>query len=173
MPQYVRKVDIRKWLPDRDISLDWLDTDDVEADAVSDLRTRDNTLSIFEIENETMAKRAIATVSAGSTSHNYIGYIMFDDDFLNRLTIEIDDEKGHTNDTEVDLWHRNIINLSGKKLVQLGIALKQQDNFQFLLPDELIDILCHSIQQGFLKRKNIKIANKTYQRRLDECADEN
>lgn len=153
---YVRKINTKKW---SSTSPGWVIDDDIEADPIGDLVTSKNKLSVYEISNHDEACRAIATVIAGSMNPVSIGYVIIEHSELEHLGCNVERSTGETVDEEVNSWHRDIVQISGRKLLQMAIMIRDNHKAQVgeLFEAQVGKILAQSIQAGHLKKDSLKI----------------
>jgi len=64
---YVREVRINRWLSER-VGQDGMASDDAPADAVTDLRTQENRLSLWLVEDTEIRRVVAALATAGGRS---------------------------------------------------------------------------------------------------------
>jgi len=132
---------------------------DIEADILGDLRTDNNKLSIFLVENEDAAQRVTVAVSMNFNSIKFqeIGYVMIDEDIFRQLQItpQPDESDGKTKDKEVNSWHVNLIDLTGRKLVELARTLLEQCELKAFIEDDFYDNLVNCILRENLRLEDI------------------
>ena len=166
MTLFVRKVDMKRWVPSSPANLD--DADDIEADPVCDFKTTRNSLSIYEVADENDAKRAVAAVAAGSRNTQNVGYSMFSLEELEAIGIEPEKADGKTADKDVNEWHRDIVKLSGKALIRLAVLIKSHTP-RSMLPGVLAETYAASIREEYIKLEDIN--NSTIQKKTKEILD--
>jgi hypothetical protein len=123
MPLFLRVISsLNSWDTEKDPPQ--LSIDDVSADMVTDLRTTNNNLSVFQIENEGTNVDRIITALAATRQHLQPSFfLVFDSTLLDRLKIEVEKTRGGTPDDFVNDFHRNLKVLSGMKLIELAKEL--------------------------------------------------
>jgi hypothetical protein len=62
VPFIFRSIRKAKW--DRHAGVPWLDEGELQADALTDLKTNNNTLSVYVLENETFIERTATALAA-------------------------------------------------------------------------------------------------------------
>ncbi len=95
-----RKVRESRWYTAGDAAeFAWLPASDAQADALDDLRTKSNALSVFVINEDRSNLERVATAFAASGDElTNIDYAIFDDDVLHRLGVPPRPEPGRTPD---------------------------------------------------------------------------
>ena len=131
MTSYLRKIEMDRWLDD---APDWLQPDDAVGDQVSDLLTRGNSLSVYALPDlqEKTVVRVAAAISAGRDRVQDVDYVVLDGELLERVSAKIEKTQGRTNDPFVDDWHRDIVQVSGRLLTRLAVAMRDLDRDRVL-----------------------------------------
>jgi hypothetical protein len=105
-------------------SPEWLDKEDVIADPVTDLHTKDNALSVWLVDEERRRlPRLFAALAANRDSFSNLDYVLFDRGVLDAVGIRSVETPGKLLDPETRSWHLDLIELSGLSLVALVRAL--------------------------------------------------
>ena len=119
MSLLVRKISRAKW-PEKNSTIK---IDNLQADAVSELRTSKNTLSFWAIDNVSELKNAVVALAVAPLASRLekIDVIWIDDKDLTQLGIEIEPTKGVTAAIEYADTHRDVCNLTYSSL---GIMAK-------------------------------------------------
>lgn len=97
----------------------WLEEGDIPAGPLVHLIPGENRLSVYEVNDEPARIHQVATaLAAGRANTDVVEYFVFDESILLDLGIEIDKlTPGTTCDSEVNKWHRDLINFSANKMV--------------------------------------------------------
>ena len=132
--------------------LDWISKGDVSADALSDLRTTGNTLSVWQIDEErTNLERVVAALAAGRMKLDKLDYALIDRKILDSLGISLVKESGCSCDPDANaLWHQDIIGLSGSKLLELAFTLQTHAEFTRTQKKTVGNLISTSIDSGFI-----------------------
>lgn len=120
MPLLLRKVRENRWYKSE--AERWLQQGDVPADLLGDLRTQQNQLSVYEVlPDRSNLERIVRALALGTNSGLAdTGWVMFDSDMLAAVGIGTSaSEPGDTQDKQVNQWHRDLVELSGNRLVAL------------------------------------------------------
>ena len=124
MPQFLR-AGIRpdRWFVHPEI--EWLGPGELQADALIDLRTQGNALSVFELDSTVNPERITIAVAAGRQKVDDTGYAIFDQDAVEALGIEIRRTQGGTADVTVNALHCDLCVRTATMLVALARAIAQ------------------------------------------------
>ena len=93
---------------------------DIQSDALLDLRTQDNALSVFRVDEGTEIGRIVTALAATRENLSHLDYVVFDDAPLASYGVHIAQRDGKTPDSEVNHIHYDVVNLTVLKLVQVA-----------------------------------------------------
>ena len=125
---------------------DYLAAGDVPADPLGDLRTSDNCLSVWEVRDDrSNVQRIVRALAVGKDKLSNSGYVLFNSELLAGAGIEPPKVVlGRTYDVGANPWHRDLINLSGNRLVRLTHALLSHGETGQILKKALVT----SVKEG-------------------------
>ena len=117
MSYYVRKITLSKFPREPQ---DNTTIEDINADAVADIRTFRNELSIWEIptnSEEDIEEAVLALVtSAKQTTFERIDFVIIPEEELEKYGLELGEQPGDTAVEDLKETHKNITNLTFKSL---------------------------------------------------------
>ncbi len=142
-----------RWLKYPD--LEWLSQDDIQSDALLDLRTEDNKLSVYKVENEADTERVIIALAATRENLSNLDYAVFEDSTLASTDITISQQNGETPDAEVNKLHYDLANLTVRKLVLLAQAVSSGEHARMPVK-EIKARLQRAIRAGTLNQGRLK-----------------
>jgi hypothetical protein len=105
----------------------WVVENDVTGDCLSDIRTVENKLSVFAIEDpsdDEATRKVVTAFAAKREEPKRLDYALFDNDDLKAADIGVSESQGDTPDDRVNAIHRDLINVSGKGLIRIAVAIK-------------------------------------------------
>jgi hypothetical protein len=96
------------------------------------MQTTGHCLSVWKIDQDrSNLERVVSAVAAKRDKVDNLDYILFDSSLIDVLGIPANEVKGGTDDEVANDWHRDLINLSGLKIVGLvKLMLEKGDNFR-------------------------------------------
>lgn len=151
MPLLLRTVRHDRWLKEE--AAPFLAVDDVPADPVCDLQTKQNLLSVFEVEQDrSNIERIVRAVAIGKQVIADTGYVVLDSDLLPAAGIEVRDSAGGTLDKEANAWHRDLV-VSGNKLVALTKAILRNGESGIVLKVRLRELVEEGKRNGQIPEK--------------------
>ena len=147
MPFFLRKIQKRKW--DRTPDLAWVPQGDLPADPLYDLRTEENQLSVFMIRDDrSNLDQVVVAIAAKWERLDNFDYALFDQETVARLRIDLHETAGDTPDAAANRWHRDLVNLTGQKLVALAVAIWACGERQRKLQKEMKRLLAEAVSSG-------------------------
>ena len=130
---------------------DWLGADDVVGDALNDLATRGNMISMYELSGGVDENRIAAALTARRTTTVYfVDYALIEREVLEGLGLDLRTTNGTTADVGVNGCHVDIMNISARAVFGLVEALRAAAKFDFVGPNELATALAGSVSGGFI-----------------------
>lgn len=145
MPQFVRA----------DLRLDrWLETvgrqpQDFPPDVITDLKTKGDLLSVFEVTDAVTAERIAVAVGAGKGRPDDITYAVFERAAIEALGIPINKNEGGTIDAVVNTVHHDLHVATATKLVELAGVIASGQVVSILKKDAIV-LLRRGFESGQL-----------------------
>lgn len=98
---------------------------DIPADCLADLNIQENSLSLWYIEHDKSNLRRVLTALAANCNFvSNVDYLLFDGTIVTTLGLKIEKTDGGTPDKLANRsWHHDLIELSGRKIVDLAHAI--------------------------------------------------
>jgi hypothetical protein len=98
-------------------------------DAITDLKTSENMLSIWMADSDEQIDESAAVVALGRTKLDKVCYVLLDNDALNQINLLLKDNKGECRpviDDSVLERHRDVIELDSAQLESLSAYMLDQ-----------------------------------------------
>ena len=121
MASFLRIIRQARWLKHPD--LDWMAPSEIQGDALGDLQTRENKLSVYRVESENAAERVAIALAANRDNLANFDYAVIDDVKLLSTDIKISRQIGETPDHEVNQLHYDLFDLTIGRLVQFAFIV--------------------------------------------------
>ena len=112
-----------RWLKYPD--LDWLQPNEIQSDALLDLQTKGNRLSVYKIEDAEDAKQIAIALASNRDYPDNLDYAVFDDTTLVSTGIAISQQDGDTPHYKVNELHYDVSNLTVERLTVLAHAISK------------------------------------------------
>ena len=161
MLNYLLIVKLRNW--DEPTEASWLGELDLPADPIGDLRTKENSLSVWQINKDNSnLDLVVVALATNRVKLDKFEFGLFDEAIVRSLGIHAQFPGPSFPLPHVPLanqWHRDLIHLTADKLVQLGRILFSALDKQLLLDTEVADKVRQIAQAGLIRpqRLNAKI----------------
>lgn len=135
-----------------------VDVGDVQADAISDLRTSKNALSVWQVNDDhTNIDRIVAALAAGRMNLDKLDYALIDAETLDELNIGIVQKRGRSLDDRAnDLWHYDLTELTGTSLVNLAFMIQEKAMFVRVQKARIGSVIEASVRHGFIDSSRLK-----------------
>ncbi len=101
--------------------LDWLAEGDIPADPMADFaNTSDNSVSVWLVDNDNHdLDRVVAALAASREKADKLDYLLFTQDHLAAVEVQVRTTSGNTPDKYVNGHHRDLARLSAAKVLAL------------------------------------------------------
>lgn len=123
----IRKIDaITKWNNPRSVNRP---DPTVPGDTLSELKTKENKLSVWLADSDEDIEDAVAALSLSRDDTDRLCFIVLDEEKLSSLDIQVkDDEEGDAQGASEEILkkHRNLVELDHKRLGQLAEYMIEQ-----------------------------------------------
>lgn len=150
---------IRKRNWDKPADAPWLKSNELHADPLGDLRTTDNALSVWLIhDDKSNLEQVIIALAVNRQQIDKFEYGLFDQAIPLKLDIPMLTSDGKTPIPDANRWHRDLVQLTADKLVDLAKAIFDKMERERLFHEEVAaKILAVLASFVDLSRLNTKI----------------
>ena len=146
---YLRGIEIEKWDG----------KDNLDAVSVSDLRTSDNDLSVWQINDMDELEEVGLTMALTKSSIKDVSVVILDADKISELGLAITEQPGTSNYTEKNNLHKNI---SVPTFWEIGFLseyiheqLQDEKNFHYFAEEELKETFYKVVKEGNMDYRHI------------------
>lgn len=155
MPFLLRKIRKSRWYTE---DLSWLNSDELQADSLSDMVTTANKLSVYRInDDKSNLNRVAAALVANCENISNFDYLLFDELLLQILEIKSEETQANTPDESVNNWHLDLVELSLTKLVNLAIEASKKGEKKRILQNDIKQYLVDSFRKNYIDRAKVKL----------------
>lgn len=147
----------------RELQPVWVAHDDIQADALKDLETSDNDLSVWLVADDlSNLNRVLAAVAANRDQLANIDFALISEEALSQLGILLRKTPSVTPDHEVSLLHRDISQLTARQVASLAHAISKDAQLDRRSKSQIQAMLLVSITTNYIDRASLKpdVANK-------------
>ncbi|MGA2443011.1 MAG: hypothetical protein ABSH08_18825 [Tepidisphaeraceae bacterium] len=151
MPLLLRKIRKNRWY--RDKKPEWLQPGDVPADSVTDLKTTDNKLSVYQCNDpDAEIDRVVAALAASGP----VDYALIDRKQIDEAEISMQPSPGTTPDEKANGLHHDLVALSGEKILRLAkIIFDDRVLIKRVLPKKVMEMISAGIAAGRISRDKL------------------
>lgn len=148
MSLLLRKINNRR----RWDKLPWLEEGKAQADALSDLQTTENKLSVWHVEDDkSNLPGVVIAIAAKRHSPSKFDYALFDQNLLTKINVRIEKTVGDTYHREANAsWHRDIVELSAEKNGELANLIMEHGTTDRMGENEVISIVKQAAITGVI-----------------------
>ena len=122
----------------------------MQADAVHDLGTSDNQLSLFRVESKEEAKRVCTALAANRASLSNLDFALVEEAIVRHAGIEMEQQIGQTPDDVVNSWHYNFVELTTDKLCLLSRLIAMGKQFERIMKKDIAGYVEEGCRSGML-----------------------
>ncbi len=128
----------------------------LQADALKNFRTKENALSVYEVQNElTDIQRILAAIAGTRDNVQEVEYATFDSNLLEELEIKTNKIKGDTADDTVNNLHIDLIDLTAKQVCLLASSIQKAGELTRMLKKKIGKKIIEGLKEGYLNKNKI------------------
>lgn len=156
MPLVLRKIRKSKWYKHEGVA--WLAEGELQSDALTDLSTNNNELSVWYIKDDkSNLARIVAALAANSDHVSNLDYALFNEQVLSEIGIKVEKRKGATIDEEANTsWHCELVELSASRLMELAKAILTKAEKKRVQEKEVRELIKQSLNSGHIDKTKLK-----------------
>jgi hypothetical protein len=135
MPLVLRKLNSRtQW--DRDAYAPWVPPDELPADALGELESEENTLSVWHVEDDRSNLGAVlAAVVSTADNLRAVDYAILEVAKVEALGIKLQSTDGDSHDHAAnENWHRDMIQLTASQILSLAKLISNTETDRQRMP---------------------------------------
>lgn len=155
MAYLLRKIRKNRWYKTEELT--WLSESELQADALDDLRTKSNELSVFHIDQDiSNLNRVVAALAISFDDPSNFDFALLNEETMFEMGIKWKKSPGALPDIEVNDWHSDLYELSDSRLLELARAIKAKaiiDRRDYM---EVLNIVATSLTNGHIDRSKIR-----------------
>ena len=142
--RYLRRIDPTSWIREAD----WLRQEDVPADALRDLRSKNNALSVWQVEMNTpeVIERIAAAMTLTAQRIDHFVYKLIDSKEIACAHIATHLVNGETPDDSINSWHCNLEQMTAQNVADLARIIQNGER-GMILDGRILEILATSSLQ--------------------------
>jgi hypothetical protein len=155
MAYLLRKIRKNRWYKTEELT--WLPENELQADALDDLRTKSNELSVFHIDQDTSnLNRVVAALAISFDDPSNFDFALLNEETMSEMGIKWKRSPGALSDKEVNNWHSDLYELSDSRLLELARTIKTKAIIERRDYAEVLNIVATSLGDGHIDRSKIR-----------------
>jgi hypothetical protein len=155
MAYLLRKIRRSRWYKTEETI--WLLEGELQADALVDLQTQSNALSVFHVNQiESNLHRVVAALAANNRFLSNFDFAIFGEEVVSESGINIKKSRGDSPDDQVNNWHSDLHELSAPKLLSLATQIKSKAKIERISHLQVLSMVADSLISGQIERSRIK-----------------
>lgn len=156
MPFVLRKIRKAKWY--KSDGVPWLGEDELQADALVDLATKGNKLSVYVVDDDQANLEQIVTALAANCDYiSDFDYALFNREALLEVNIKFENTEGDTPDAIVNSWHCDLIELSATKMMALATLIWTRAERKRFLSKRVLEMVVKAIASQQIDRTKLRL----------------
>lgn len=149
-PFLLRQIDKRRW-DWVDEEIPWLPAGELPAASLGDLKTTvQSDLSVWHIqEDRANLEDVVASLAANRDHSDKFDYTLFDMELLAVAGLHPTPTRGNSaNRVMNEQWHRDLVELTSSKLVQLAHLISQHGTFDRVREERVKELIVEAVSAG-------------------------
>lgn len=155
MAQFLRVIRQARWFPQPSAALGWLMAGEIQSDALLDLQTRDNALSVYRFDNDIELEIIIVGLASNRENLANLDYISFDEQHLASAGIIFVKTDGDTPCSQANMLHYDLRELTVHKVAMLAQVISGSP-FERIREKDIKNKIINAMESGLLDRSLIK-----------------
>lgn len=155
MPKILRKIKKSRWYGADEI--DWLAEGEVQAEALADLETQSNALSVWIIEDDdSNLRRVVAALAAKCGSRTNVDYVTIDQKRIDDIGLLMQQTNGDSPDSTANSkWHRDLLQLTVNGVAALAAELSANGERKRMTWPKVKAVVQKSVDAGYFSLNDI------------------
>lgn len=147
----LRTITKPKW-----VAPDWIAAGEVPADALSDLRSSDNKLSVWHVESDQgNLNMVLAAYAANRERLDKLDYTLLEEGIVMAMSIDCVKSEAHTPHLSANAAHRDLVELTVKKVMFLAQEMMPLPRVR-VTEKQVKRLLLEALEHGALDRSQMK-----------------
>lgn len=155
MSMWFRRIRKSKWYKNSEVP--WLGVNDLQGDALTDLTTSNNTLSMWVVEdNLSNLSRIISAIASTNQNLSIIDYALIDFAIVEDLGVKVGIVPGDTPDKHAnELWHRDFQELTAGQILGLADAIRMKGKLERFQSRTVLDLIKTAVKSGHIEKLSL------------------
>ena len=153
MPLLLRTITKSRWYKET-----WLEKGKAQANALGDLRPKENKLSFWHVEDDkSNLHQVVAAIAAGRDSPTIFDYALFDQTRLTKIGVRIEHTAGDSFHKEADEhWHHDTAKLSAENVAEIANIIMEHGTTERIWKSEVSSLVKQAVTSGIIDVNPLK-----------------
>jgi len=152
---YLRKIRKAKWYKSE--LLPWLSQNDLQADALVDLSTKSNELSVYLVDQDkTDLNQVVVALALTCDNLSNVDFALIKEEDLEPLQIKVRQSQGDTPDELVNSRHYDLYEITAQKILALALVIKRSEISRITEPNIKKNAI-RALKEKRLDRSRVKL----------------
>ncbi|MFN8496058.1 MAG: hypothetical protein U0350_51175 [Caldilineaceae bacterium] len=132
---------------------------DAPADTLVDLRTEENELSVWLVDDDLAnLERLLAALAANRQRLDKLDYTLFSEEIFEQIGIQVQQTVGDVPDAVVNQWHLALVNLTAMQVAELARSIWHSPVTQTFrcLPKQVAKLIAQAIHQEYFRLEQLQ-----------------
>jgi hypothetical protein len=155
VPLILRKIRRSKWYKSEGVP--WLPEGELQADALVDLATAENKLSVYLVNDDQSNLEQVVTALAANADYiSNFDYALLNQETIINIGIRIENTPGQTPDSTVNTWHMDLSGLTVKNVIALANAVWAQTERRRIPSRRIQELVVNGVSSQQLDQTKLK-----------------
>jgi hypothetical protein len=152
---YLRKIRKAKWYKSE--LLPWLSPNDLQADALVDLSTKSNELSVYLVDQDKAdLNQVVVALALTCDNLSNVDFALIKEEDLEPLQIKVRQSQGNTPDELVNSRHYDLYEITAQKILALALVIKHSEISRITEPNIKKNAI-RALKEKRLDRSRVKL----------------
>ena len=131
----------------------WLESREVQADAMKCLKTSQNKLSVYVLDRpDEQVERVVAALAASRKYLVCMDIAILPKDMLEKCDLQLETFQGDTPDSRVNEWHQHLTKLTLEKITRLATEIKCSGELKRFQITQVGGAIKHALDANYIDR---------------------
>jgi len=154
VPQLLRAIRKSRW---NRTNCPWLALGEIQSDLLSDFETKNNTLSVWLIQDDqSNLNEVVLALAINRDTISNFDYTIFDIDLMEILNIKLEVNEGNTPYNRANSWHRDLVELTINKIIKLAESLLEDAEKVRISEKKIANLIQVAVNNSQIDREILK-----------------
>lgn len=163
MAYLLRVIRKARWY--RDENTAWLGEGEFQADALADLETKGNALSLwFVADDRSNLEQVVSALASTRQRISNLDYALVDQKFIAENNLKLQSVISNSPYEQANTWHRDLVELSASKLCVLAKIIFEYGEKKRYTEKDVLRLMARAIALGHIDRAKLNMSQDDVRR---------